>query len=539
VVATNGRNFADVWEAVARRLPDAPAQMQGDRVVSWAEFDRRANGIATALTSAPASAEQDKVAQYLYNCPEYLESVFAAFKAGMAVVNTNYRYTADELLYLWNNADVTTVIFHAAFAPTCDVVRRRLPRITTWLWVDDGSGPCPDWAISYSALAEAGPVEAAGGPWGRSGDHLLLLYTGGTTGMPKGVMWRQDDLFGALDTSNRNRMPPGHDPDATGDRVTFPGPRNMPAAPLMHGTGLFNTMANLMLGGSITTLRSRHFDPVEYLDTVEARRIRSSSIVGDAFAAPILRALDSEPDRWDISSLELIVSSGVMWTKDVKDGLLRHQPGLTLVDALGSSEAIGMAANTTTSTSSADTARFQLGPNTRILTDDDRDVDPGSGEIGRVAFRGRTPIGYYKDDAKTAETFVTIGDERYSIPGDLATVEADGAVTLLGRGSQCINTGGEKVFPEEVEEVLKLHPLVADAAVIGVPDERWGERVTALIEPVAGTSVDADDIVSHVRRTLAAYKAPKRILEVETIGRAPNGKLDYRRLRSQAIATEA
>ena len=534
-----GWNFADLWEAIAEQLPDALCQQQGDRQVSWSEFDRRANGVASTLLAAPGAAEQDKVAQYLYNCPEYLESVFAAFKAGLAVVNTNYRYAADELVYLWDNGDVTSVVFHGSFVDTIEAVRPRVPRVTSWLWVDDGSAPCPEWASPYEDAATAGTSDAVSGPWGRSGDHLLLLYTGGTTGMPKGVMWRQDDLFGVLDANNRKRLPPEQDLDAATMRLTKPGPRNMPSAPLMHGTGLFNAISNLMIGGSITSMESRSFSPEEFLDTVERYGINSTSIVGDAFAKPILRALDEEPDRWDISSLRVMVSSGVIWSKQSKDGLLAHNERLIMVDALGSSEAIGMATNTTTAESGGETARFELGPNTRVVTDEtdtepSRDVVPGSGELGRVAIRGRTPIGYYKDEAKSAETFVVIDGARYSIPGDYASVESDGTVNLKGRGSQCINTGGEKVYPEEVEECLKLHASVLDAAVVGLPDDKWGEAINALVELQPGASLDAQALRDHVKANLAAYKAPKRVIEIETVGRAANGKLDYQALTAVA-----
>jgi acyl-CoA synthetase (AMP-forming)/AMP-acid ligase II len=530
-----GWNFADLWETVAVQIPDALAQQQGDRRThSWADFNRRANGVAAALLG-PESAEQDKVAQYLYNSPEYLESIFAAFKAGFAVVNTNYRYATDELVYLWDNADATAVVFHGTFAEQCAAIRDRVPKVRTWLWVDDASGPCPSWATPYETAAVDGTDDNVEGPWGRSGDHLLLLYTGGTTGMPKGVMWRQDDLFGVLDANNKQRMPPEQDLEAVADRISKPGPRNMPAAPLMHGTGLFNALSNLMIGGSITTMTGRHFSAEEFLDDVQRHGINSTSIVGDAFAKPILRALDAEPDRWDISRLRVIVSSGVMWSKETKDGLLRHNPRLIMVDSLGSSEAIGMATNTTTADSASETAKFVLSPTSRVVTDDGRDVVAGSGELGRVALKGRTPIGYYKDEAKSAQTFVVIDGERYSIPGDYATVELDGTVTLLGRGSQCINTGGEKVYPEEVEECLKLHPSVADAAVVGVPDEKWGEAITALVEPHAGAAVDGAALIAHVKARLAAYKAPKRVIAVTTIGRAANGKLDYKQLKAEAV----
>ena len=512
---------------------------------SWPSAKATASTRGASSTGAPTAspprcstagvAEQDKVAHYLYNCPEYLESSYGAFKAGLAIANTNYRYAADELVYLWNNADAVAVIFHGTFTEQCDAVRDRVPGVRLWLWVDDGSGPCPEWAVPYEAAA-ASATERVVAPWGRSGDHLLLLYTGGTTGMPKGVMWRQDDLFGALDASNRRRMPPEQDLDALGGRVVAAGPRNLPAAPLMHGTGFFNAVSNLMLGGSVTTMVGRRFDAVELLDTVERFSINSMSIVGDAFAKPILRALDADPGRWDISSLRVMVSSGVIWSQETKDGLLRHNDRLIMVDSLGSSEAIGMATNTTRAGEGAGTARFSLGATTRVVTEDGRDVEPGSGERGRVALRGFTPVGYYKDPEKSAATFQVIDGVRYSIPGDWAEVEADGTVRLLGRGSQCINTGGEKVYPEEVEEALKLHPSVHDAAVVGVPDERFGEAITALVEPNPGATTDEAELIAHVKEKLAAFKAPKRVLSVSTVARAANGKLDYRQLRSEALA---
>lgn len=527
-----GWNLANVFERIADSIPGALAQQQGDRTSTWEEFDRRADGVAGALLTA-GLREQDKVAQYLYNAPEYLESVYACFKAGMATVNTNYRYSADELVYLWDNADVVTVVFHGAFVEHIEQILDRLPLIRLWLWVDDGTGPCPVWAAPYETAASAA-TERLVAPWGRSGDHLFLLYTGGTTGMPKGVMWRQDDMFQVLDANNRRRMPPEQDLDAVSDRIERAGPKGLPGAPLMHGTGLFNAISTLMVGGSITTLAGRHFDPVELLDGIARHQINSMSIVGDAFAKPILMALDAEPLRWDISSLRVIVSSGVMWSKETKQGLLRHNDRLIMVDALGSSEAIGMATNTTTADSTGDTAEFELGPDTRVITDDGRDVAPGSGELGRVALRGFTPIGYYKDPEKSAATFQQVDGVRYSIPGDWAEVLANGTVRLLGRGSQCINTGGEKVYPEEVEECLKRHPSVADAAVVGVPDERFGQAITAIVQPAADCTIDSDELIAHVKAHLARYKAPKSVHAVESIGRAVNGKLDYQRLTAFA-----
>jgi acyl-CoA synthetase (AMP-forming)/AMP-acid ligase II len=537
--AAPGWNLAEIWERNADRFPDATAQIQGDRTFTWAEFDRRADGVAAALLAGGAQ-HQDKVAHYLYNCPEYLESMFAMFKAGLVPVNTNFRYTDDELAYLWDNSDAVAVVFHASFADRCAAMRARVPRVRTWICVDDGSNPCPDWAVPYETAAASATGRTVA-PWGRSPDDLYILYTGGTTGMPKGVMWRQDDMVASLDAPSKHPLPATPGWDAFDERIAKPGPRNLPAAPLMHGTGAFNAMWNLVLAGAVVTTVGRHFDPVELLDTIEQQRVNSISIVGDAFAKPILRALDAEPGRWDISSLRVIVSSGVIWAADTKAGLLRHNQRLIMIDSLGSSEAIGMASNTTTAESAAaaggaaTTAKFALGPNTKVLTEAGHEVQPGSGERGRVALRGRTPIGYYKDEAKSASTFVLFEGVRWSIPGDWAEVEADGTLKLYGRGSQCINTGGEKVFPEEVEEALKTHPTVADAAVVGVPDERFGEAITALVEAKPGAVLDDAALIAHVREHLAAYKSPKRIVPIDTIGRAANGKLDYKRLKAVAM----
>jgi acyl-CoA synthetase (AMP-forming)/AMP-acid ligase II len=532
-------NFADVWEVVASARPEAPAVAQGGRRLDWREFDRRADGVAAALLGAGLS-KQSKVAQYLYNGPEYLESLYAAFKAGMVPVNTNYRYTEDELAYLWDNADVEAVVFHGSFAERAASVRSRLGSVKSWLWVDDGGAGCPSWAQAYEEAAGSPPPGPVSGPWGRSGDDLILIYTGGTTGMPKGVMWRQDDLFVVLNRTGELRYP--EDGGLDGVRSTlaspsrYPPARLLPGPPLMHGTGLFTAMSVLNSAGSVVLLEARHFDVEALLDTIESERITEISIVGDAFAKPILAALDRQPDRWDISSLWLIISSGVIWSAEVKQGLLRHHAKLLMVDNLGSSEAIGMARSASKVGAAASTAGFELGANARVIDEDGQDVEPGSGRQGMVALRGRGPVGYYKDPEKSAATFRVVNGERWTVPGDFATVEADGSVRLLGRGSVCINTGGEKVFPEEVEEVLKRHPSVHDAVVVGVPDDRFGEAVAAVVEPAeAAVPPDAGVLSEWARASLAGYKVPRHLITVGSIGRAPNGKVDYRRLREVAI----
>jgi acyl-CoA synthetase (AMP-forming)/AMP-acid ligase II len=528
-------NFADLWENAADAFPDADCLVPaGGRRLTWAEVDRRADGVAQHLLDAGLERQQ-AVAQYLYNCPEYMESTFAAFKAALVPVNTNYRYTAGELTYLWDNADAGAVVFHGCFTPTIEAIRDRLPKIRAWLWVDDASGGCPEWATPYETVAAAA-VGRTYPEWGRSGDDLDLLYTGGTTGMPKGVMWRQDDL--AVLLSATLTTPLGDEADLAAHRasLTEPGRRFLPACPQMHGTGNFPGLATMATGGCIVTLAGRHFDPVELLDTVEAEAVESVALVGDAFAKPLLRALDAHPGRWNLSSLVALVSSGVMWSRETKDGLLRHHPGMVLLDAFSSSEALGMGISMSAAGAPAETARFTLTPNSIVIDELNRPVTPGSGDVGRLAVGGRLPVGYYKDPDKTARTFLEIDGLRYSCPGDYATVEADGTITLLGRGSVCINTGGEKVFPEEVEEALKRHPSVADAVVVGVPDERYGEMVTGVVELREGAELDEGAVIGEVRRTLAAYKAPKRLVVVPTIGRAANGKVDYKRLRSHAEA---
>jgi 3-oxocholest-4-en-26-oate---CoA ligase len=527
-------NFATLWEIAAEAVPDAPAIVQGPRTVTWRDFDRRADGIAATLL-ARGAVHQDKVAQYLYNGPEYLESVFAAFKAGLVPVNTNYRYADDELVYLWDNADAVAVVFHSSFAERIERVRDRLPKVATWLWVDDGSGTLPDWAVDYETAA-ATPTDRVTAPWGRGDDDILLMYTGGTTGMPKGVMWRQDSLVRAV-VSSANPIWRG-EADYDGVRALLgtqgAGGALLPAPPLMHGTGQFTTFITLSTAGQVVLLDKRNFDAVEMLDEIGARLVQSLIIVGDAFAKPMANALDAEPDRWDISSLFMVTSSGVMWSEPVKQRLLVHNPNMLLIDVFSSSEALGLGASVSSGQKASSTAKFTLGETARVIGEDGLDVVAGSGQSGRVAVKGHTPIGYYKDPEKSAATFVLIDGETYSIPGDYARVEADGSLTLLGRGSVVINTGGEKVYPEEVEEILKEHPTVADAVAVGVPDDKFGEAITAVVQAQPGAELAPDELIAWVKGRLASFKAPKHVVAIDTIGRAPNGKVDYKRLKAYA-----
>jgi acyl-CoA synthetase (AMP-forming)/AMP-acid ligase II len=529
-------NYGDVWETVAEVQPDAIAITQGSRHVPWSELDSGADGIAQHLLDLGV-VQQDKVAIYLYNCPEYLQSLFAIIKVGLVPVNTNYRYGDDELAYLWDNADAVAVVFHGAFADRIEAIMDRVPKVKGWLWVDDGSGPCPDWAVPYADAAKRATGRTVA-PWGRSGDDLFMLFTGGTTGMPKGVMWRQDDLFARLIDGGVRRYPVDGGIEAVREALTTApmAVTLMPAAPLMHGTGGFTANTALAEGGRVCLLESRKYDPVELLDTVEREKVNALVIVGDPFSRPLLTALDAQPGHWDLSSLLMMISSGAMWSEGIKQQLLAHHPGMMLVDAFSSSEAVGMGVSVSAAGNAAATASFTLGPEVKVLTEDGREVQPGSEEVGVLALGGRNPLGYYKDQDKSDRTFKIIDGVRYSIPGDFAQVDADGAIHLLGRGSVCINSGGEKIFPEEVEEALKTHDAVRDAVVVGIPDETYGERIVGVVELAPDAPVpNENELIEHVKARLAGYKAPRRVRTVETIGRAPNGKVDYKRHRGESI----
>jgi len=528
-------NFADVWEAIAEYQPEAPALIRGTSIRSWSEFDRRASAVGERLLSAGLT-HQSRVAQYLMNSMEYVESLFATFKAAMVPVNTNYRYVADELAYLWIDAGVEAVMFHGSFTEAAAQVRSRVPDVKLWLWVDDGAGECPEWAEPYESVATSGETIPTDAPT-RSGDDLFLLYTGGTTGQPKGVMWRQDDLFCVLNRSATIKYPEDGAIDVVQSLLVAAGDeraRVIPAAPLMHGTAAFSAFAILDSGGAVVLCENTKFDPEELLDTIEAHGVTDLSIVGDAFAKPLLDALNANPNRWDISSLKVMLSSGVMWSAPVKEGLIDHAPNLLCVDTLGSSEAVGLARSISSSRGTAKTAGFKLGSDAQVIRDDGTSVTPGSGETGLVAIAGRAPIGYFNDPEKSAKTFREIAGRRWTTPGDFATVNEDGTVTLLGRGSGCINTGGEKVFPEEVEENIKLHPLVRDAVVMGAPHERFGQQVIGFVEVNQGAEIEIADLKVFLQDRLAGYKVPRHLVIVDSIGRAANGKVDQARWKSEA-----
>lgn len=522
-------SYGDILEAVEKITPeDQPALIHGDRVTNWGSFVHRTNNLARNLLASGVEPGE-KIAFYMRNCPEYSEGIAAGFKAGLTHVNVNYRYIEQELIYLLDNSDATVVIYNSEFQHYVDEIKNQLLGVKLWLVVDDGR------TSAYENMANNG--DGSSPNIKHSPDDLLFLFTGGTTGMPKGVMWRHDDLFQVLGAGGNARL--GTTPCA--DLAEFlerlkanPKTVNLPLPPLMHGTGLLSAVGAMAAGGTCITLTSQSFEPKLALENITKHKVTQVTIVGDAFARPMLEVLDENPEEYDISSVSVINSSGVMWTREIKAGLLKHNENLLLSDAFSSSEAIGIGTSLMTKDQTIDVAKFSLGPNCKVFSEDLIEVKPGTGESGMVAVRGFLPVGYYKDQEKTDKTFKIIDGVRYSIPGDWVRVEDDGSLTLLGRGSNCINTAGEKVYPEEVEEALKLHDTVADALVVGVKDAKWGQSITAVVQPNDGCMIDELELKKFSRKHLAAYKLPKQILVKGNLNRAPNGKADYKSIQEYA-----
>ena len=531
-------NLGDLLDHVGAVEPTSRAALiHGDRVISWAELSRRSNNIARALHRRGVEPTA-KVAFYLRNVPEYMEFLAAALKGRLTHVNINYRYRAQELTYILEHSDSEAVVYSAEFRDRVEEIRGQCPSVK--LWIEVGEAPAPDFAIAYEKLANEGD----GAPLAieRDPNDLILLYTGGTTGMPKGVMWTHDIVMSAqlssLRAINNNADPPS-DIEGFLEHVRARGMhvRQLPAAPMMHATGMTVAMGAMVAGGCVVTLpTTTKFDAAELWREASRHKVSSITIVGDAFAKPMLAALEQAPGEFDLSALQSIVSSGVVWSTPVKQGLIKHIQQVILLDSLGSTEAPACGATISTKDGETrETLDFRIGPECRVFDEDDNEIAPGSGKIGYMARSGFIPLGYYKDPAKTAQTFKTIGGVRYAIPGDLCQVEADGRLLMLGRRSSCINTGGEKVFAEEVEETLKAHPSVDDANVFGVPDEKWGQAVIAVIAPRNGHRVEEAELRAFVHERLAGYKTPKRIFVKSDLERHPNGKPNYDRMRAFAL----
>jgi len=535
-------NLAAIHEAIAAAIPERECLVFRERRLTWEQITDRTRRLADVLRRAGLGCSRERaqlrnwesgqshVALYLYNGNEYLEGMLGAFKARCVPFNVNYRYVEEELEYLFDNADARAVIYHASFAPTLARVRDRLPGVKLWLQVDDGSGEALlPGALDYEqALADARP--APPGP-DLSPDDLYILYTGGTTGMPKGVLWRQEDILrAALYTGDPGSL------ESIVERAKVGGIRSLPAPPFMHGAAHWVAFNMWHVGGTvIVQSQPRHLDPHDIWSTVEREKVNAITIVGDAFGRPLADQLRKH--RYDLSSLKLFTSGGAIFTAALKQEILELIPDVRILDALGSSESGAQAAQFSVAGSRTTTGDFALMPGNVVLKQDLTGVlEPGSTEQGWVARSGSVPLGYYKDEAKTANTFPVVGGVRYSVPGDRAGIDEKGLLRLFGRDSATINSGGEKIFAEEVEHALKHHPSVYDAVVVGTPSERWGQQVTAIVKLREGEQPSEDALRETARAHIAPYKLPKVFLFVDEIVRSPSGKADYRWAKATALA---
>jgi fatty-acyl-CoA synthase len=521
--------FGDILDSVAEAAsPDAPAFIHDGHVTSWPHAKRRMEALARSLLARGAQ-RGDKVGFYLRNGAAYGETTGACFLASLTHINVNYRYSAAEVVYILDNADATVLVYDREFRAIVEEIRPLLPKLH--IFVEVGApADTPAFAESFAQMADAAQHGAALPQ--RSPRNELMIYTGGTTGMPKAVVFHEGDLAPYLFECS-TRFPEAL-PQSLEDvahmvrRQGANGKRFFPACPQMHSTGFFVTIWTMLTGGCVVTVSGRTLDPHGIWQVAARDRATNMAIVGDAFARPLLAALDASPGAYRLEALESIGSSGAMWSADIKERLLQHIPHVQLLDVISSTESIGVGASVTTRDSKVATGGFALGPNAIVIDENNRPMEPGSGVAGRIAVRGgMQPAGYYKDPEKTRKTFPVIDGVRYSVPGDYAMLEADGTIRLLGRGSGCINTGGEKVFPEEVEEVLKTHPSVQDALVVGVPDPAWGQAVTGVVTLAPDADFDQATLRTYVKARLAGYKVPKTIVIADVALRGPNGKADY------------
>jgi fatty-acyl-CoA synthase len=539
-------NLAAIQEAIAAAIPERECIVYRDRRLTWGDVNDRTRRLANVFRDAGLGCRrersglanwesgQDHLGLYLTNCNEYLEGMLGAYKARVAPFNVNYRYVEDELIYLLDNAHATALLYHARFAPTLANILPRLPELRVLLQVADDSGEgLLAGALDYEDMLARASGARPDVAW--SPDDLYILYTGGTTGMPKGVLWRQEDIFfGALG---------GHIPGgarvqsvaALATAATSGNLRTLPAPPFMHGAAHWVAFNSLHQGGTIVIQdRPDRLDAADIWATTAREKVNLLAIVGDAFGRPLLDELERRP--YDLAELRFILSGGAILTPALKEGLLAKLPHIMLIDGFGASETGGHGQQLTTAGQKASSGSFHMNADTVVLKNDlSCRLSPGTSEQGWLARGGHVPLGYYRDPEKTAKTFPVIGAIRYAVPGDHATLAADGAITVLGRGSVSINTGGEKVYPEEVEQALKSHPTVYDAVVVGTPNERWGQQVNAIVQLRPGTGTTADELRDFAAQRIARYKLPKAIVFVDHVVRSPSGKADYRWAKSRAL----
>ncbi|OBF86297.1 acyl-CoA synthetase [Mycobacterium sp. 852002-51163_SCH5372311] len=536
-----------VAAAVAAAIPDRELVIQGERRFSYAQILERSNRLASYLHSrglgchreraalAGHETGQDLIGLYAYNGNEFVEALLGSFQARVAPFNVNYRYVKNELHYLLADSGATALIYHAAFAPRVAEVLPDLPQLRVLLQIADDSGHDLIYgAVDYErALASSSPAPP---PVQHSPDDLYVLYTGGTTGMPKGVLWRQHDIF-MTSFGGRNLMT--GEPFGSVDEIVAalgegPGTKLMILPPLIHGAAQWSVMMALTTGQSVVFPSVvDHLDADDVVRTIERERVSVVTVVGDAIARPLIAAI--EKGIADVSSLAVVANGGALLTPYVKQRLIETLPNAVVVDGVGSSET-GAQMHHMSMSGAVSTGTFNAGPDTFVAAEDLSTIlPPGHDGIGWLAQRGYVPLGYKGDAAKTAKTFPTIDGVRYAIPGDRARHLADGHIELLGRDSVTINSGGEKIFAEEVETAIASHPAVADVVVAGRPSERWGQEVVAVVALVDGAQAEPDELVAHAAKSLARYKLPKAIVYRAVIERSPSGKADYRWAREQAV----
>jgi acyl-CoA synthetase (AMP-forming)/AMP-acid ligase II len=524
-------NMADVWEMAADAVPDRVALVVGDRRLTYAAMEDRANRLANHL-AARGIGPGDHVALYMANCTEYVEAMLAAWKLRAVTINVNHRYVADELRYLLANSDAVAAITQPELRDTLDAAAAEVPAVRFTLVVGD----------DYESALAGAPADRPVTP-GRGDDDHYIIYTGGTTGLPKGVVWRQVDAFYAcMGGGDPSRLEGAVErPDELPARITDNPLCYLPLAPMMHAAAQWTSFAWFFAGGKVV-LMPGSLDADAVWRTIADEQVNLLTVVGDAVARALLDAWDRAGGGYDASSLYSFSNGGAAMSPATRERIFATLPHVMVTDGFGSSEAGTQGAMRVAAggdrPAEASLVRFDRPTKPTIVVDvDGSEVVPGSGVAGQVLAGGRLPLGYYNDPDKTAATFVVRDGMRWLVTGDMATVGADGAIELLGRGSQSINTGGEKVFPEEVEGALKAHPGVYDCLVVGVPDDRWGTAVTAVVQPVAGETVTLADLAAHVKGSLAGYKAPKHLVVVDAIVRSPSGKADYR--WAQAAAKRA
>ncbi len=525
-------NLGDILDAVEPAMPqDAPALIHGDRIVTWPEMSARSNNIARALRQRGA-CDGAKVAFYMRNRPEYGELMAACFKGRLTHVNINYRYRAEEVFYIFHDSDSEVIVYSSEFRECIVELKDRLEKVHTFVEIGDPS-EIASFASPYETLAEKGDGSALGIE--RSPDDLLFIYTGGTTGMPKGVLWRQVDCLAAnLDGRDRHGV-------ALPDVAAFVARARkrthnivLPAPPFMHGAGCQTALSALCSGNTVVISNvPDRLDTDDLLDTIARERITMLLLIGDAYGRPLAQAARARDH--DFSSLSLIVNTGAIMSPATKAELLRLAPGARTVDALGASESGPQAIQVTGPEDGTDAASFRIADDAVVLNADmTEELAPGHDGLGWLAKSGAVPLGYLNDPEKTAKTFPTVNGTRYVIPGDRVRLLAGGILEFHGRESFTINSGGEKIFAEEVEQAIKHHPGVADVVVTGRPSERWGQEVVAIIQPANGTMPNRAELLAEAERHIARFKLPKAFLFLDAIQRGPSGKTDAKWARARA-----